>query len=568
MSNTHALFQQQFLNSTRERIYFRDCDGKLTWANQAFLEDAGKASVDDIVGTTLADIVLEPAIADILAEIEKHTSHRRKFQSRTQMRCRVASKDATVSLECHPIFAEAGNDNTFEGTVSRYSIEEICNDLGYDKTLIDSLMKSTHDCIYFKDRMSRFIRVSDSMIERLGAEDMESIIGKSDFDFWNHDCAQGFFDTEQEIIATGEPMMGQCDQELRHDGKMMWVISSKMPLVDEFGNVVGTFGISKDITELKQTELKLENTHKQLIQASRQAGMAEIATNVLHNVGNVLNSISVSISVGRELAKGQNLTNLRKVAQLLEENADNVGYLRNDPKGKALPGFIELSAQTLENTQQRLIDEFDNLHKHLNHVMTVVTMQQEYAGTKHVLEKMAISSLVEDAIQIGEGTLLQSGVGVKKQYLADVFADVEKHKVLQILINLIRNAKHACEDACSDREKVITISIDTPATDFFSIEIADNGVGIDPDNLTNIFTHGFTTKEMGKGFGLHSSANTAKQMGGSLIATSSGIGKGASFVLTLPVNPKQRTPQDTNHWIGESPSQIQLREKIETVATV
>ena len=568
MSNPHKLFQQQFLNSTQERVYFRDCEGKLTWANQAFLEDTGKASVDDIVGTTSSNIVLEPAVADIIAEVEEDTSRDRKFQCRTQLRTTVASEDAAISLECHPIFSEAGNDDTFEGTVTRYNIEEVCNFLGYDKILIDSLMENTQDSIYFKDRLSRFTRVSNSLVQKMGAEDMESVIGKTDFDFWDHDCAEGFFKSEQEIIATKTSIVAQCEEELRSDGKVMWVISSKMPLIDKYGNVVGIFGISKDITELKQTEVELENTHKQLIQASRQSGMAEIATNVLHNVGNVLNSISVSISVGRDLAKNQNVTNLRKAAQLLEENANNVGYLQDDPKGKAIPGFIKLSAQTLENSQQRLIEEFNNLHKHLNHVVTVVTMQQEYAGTKNVFEELEVSKLVEDAIQIGEGTLQQSRIGVEKQYQADVVADVEKHKVLQILINLIRNAKHACEDAPGDREKVITISIETPATDFFSIEVADTGVGIDPTNLTNIFNHGFTTKENGSGFGLHSSANTAKQMGGSLIATSAGIGQGASFVLTLPIKPKQRESQETDPWLGESPSQIRLRESMDTVSNV
>ena len=414
MSNPHALFQQQFLNSTRECVYFRDCEGKLTWANQAFLEHAGKSSLDDIVGTTLADVNLEPAVADILAEVEEDTFRDRKIQSRTQLRTTVASEDAAISLECHPIFAEVGNDDTFEGTVTRYSIEEVCNFLGYDKILIDSLMRNTQDSIYFKDRLSRFTRVSDSLVKRMGAKNMESVIGKTDFDFWDHDCAEGFFKSEQEIIATEKPTVAQCEQELRQNGKVMWVISSKMPLIDKHGNVVGIFGISKDISELKQTEVKLENTHKQLMQASRQSGMAEIATNVLHNVGNVLNSISVSISVGRDLAKNQNVSNLRKAAQLLEENAKNVGYLQDDPKGKAIPGFIKLSAETLEKSQQRLIEEFNNLHKHLNHVVTVVTMQQEYAGAKHVLEQLEVRTLVEDAIQIGEGTLQQSKVGVGK----------------------------------------------------------------------------------------------------------------------------------------------------------
>ena len=266
---------------------------------------------------------------------------------------------------------------------------------------------------------------------------------------------------------------------------------------------------------------------------------------MIHNVGNVLNSINVSIAVGRDLVKNQDLTNLQKVADLLEENVENCDYLLNDSKGKVLPGFIRLSAKTLGTTQEKLLAEFDNLRKHLDHVKTVVSMQQEYAGARNILKDLTVSSLVEDAIQIGEGSLRQSGVGVLTCFDKDFEATVEKHKVLQILINLIRNAKHACEDVADGREKEISITTDSPKDGFFTIEVADNGVGISQKNLNSIFNHGFTTKEKGNGFGLHSSANAAKEMGGSLIATSAGIGMGSSFVLTLPIKPKVRKPERT-----------------------
>ena len=286
--------------------------------------------------------------------------------------------------------------------------------------------------------------------------------------------------------------------------------------------------------------------------------MAEIATNVIHNVGNVLNSINVSIAMGRDLIKKQNVANLTKAADLLEENVNNSEFLVSNPKGKALPSFIKLSAKTLENTQEKLISEFDCLRKHLEHVKNVVSMQQEYAGAKHILEQLAVSSLVEDAIQIGEGALQQSGVSIVKCLDKDLEASVEKHKVLQILINLIRNAKHACEDTDDGRKREITITIDAPTENFFSIEIADNGVGISPDNLTNIFNHGFTTKENGKGFGLHGSANTAKEMGGSLIATSAGIGMGSSFVLSLPIKAKERRQVESTKSVSDTVADGQL----------
>jgi PAS domain S-box-containing protein len=541
MSNLNSL-HHQFFNKTSERIYFRDKDRKLTWANPSFFCDLASEDVSQLIGTTLAEIELESLIADTLGEVEGAVYENHESQTRSHLRGSMGNSNVTIFVECHPVHSE---DGVFAGVVGQYRIEEVSKYLGYEKILIDSLMKNTQDLIYFKDRNSKFTRVSESMIPRLGAKSIEDIIGKSDFDFWDMECAQGFFDDEQRIIDTGESISVQCEEELRVDGITSWVVSSKMPLYDENNEVIGTFGISKDVTELKQTELRLDQTHQELLEASRQAGMAEIATNVIHNVGNVLNSINVSIATGRDLTKNQDLSHLRKAADLLEENASNSGYLLNDKKGKILPGFIKLSAQTLENTREKLLAEFDNLKKHLTHVKTVVSMQQEYAGARNILKELKVSSLVEDAIQIGEGSLQQSGVGVITCFEENVEATVEKHKVLQILINLIRNAKHACEDAEDGREKEIKITVDTPTDDFFTIEIADNGVGISSENLTCIFNHGFTTKEQGKGFGLHSSANAAKEMGGSLIATSDGIGFGASFVLTLPIKPKVRKQTST-----------------------
>lgn len=536
MSNSLSQYQQKFFTKTSERIYFRDKDRKLSWANPSFFSDIASEDASQLIGTTLAEIEMEAVIVDILGEVEEAVYEDRESKALTKLRVAMGNSTVTVAVECHPVNSE---DGIFDGIVCQYRI--VAKEHSeYEKILIDNLMKNSQDLIYFKDRTSKFTRVSHSMVQRLGAENLEDVIGKSDFDFWDRECAQGFFEDEQKIIATGEPITGQCAEELRMDGLMSWVVSSKMPLFDENNQIIGIFGISKNITELKQAEIRLDQTHLELLEASRQAGMAEIATNVIHNVGNVLNSINVSIATGRDLIKKQDLAHLNKAADLLEENANTSGYLVNDSKGKVLPGFLKLSAKALKDTQEKLLDEFDNLRKHLVHVKTVVSMQQEYAGARNIVSDLEVSSLVEDAIQMGEGSLQQSGVGVVKSFGKNIEASVEKHKVLQILINLIRNAKHACEDTVDGRVKEICISIDTPVDDFFTIEIADNGVGISRDNLTSIFTHGFTTKENGKGFGLHSSANAAKEMGGSLIATSEGAGQGASFVLTLPIKPKER----------------------------
>ena len=122
---------------------------------------------------------------------------------------------------------------------------------------------------------------------------------------------------------------------------------------------------------------------------------------------------------------------------------------------------------------------------------------------------------------------------VERRFSPAPLARVDKHKVLQILINLLRNAKYALDDA-NRPDKRITISIE-PAGEQVRIAVADNGIGIAPENLARIFGHGFTTRQDGHGFGLHSGANAATEMGASLSVQSAGLGHGATFTLDLPV---------------------------------
>lgn len=538
-------FRSQFFRYTNQRVCFRDDRGKLLWANGSFLCDFGITSLDEAIGSKIESLAdNECALKNRLMEMESDVYKRKLSSPKSQLRTAIHQKKVVVSGECHPVL---NRRKQFIGISTSYNVEQVAHDSSYEKMMIESLINSSEDCIYFKDLNSRFIRCSDSMVNRLGAKSMDELVGKSDFDFWEPQCAQSFFDEEMEIIRTGRSISGVCQEEVRKDGQSSWVISSKMPLVDSNENIIGTFGISKDITELKNTEAKLENTHEQLLEASRLTGMAEIATNVIHNVGNVLNSINISISLGADLVRNQDASNLLRAANMLEENASSPDYLKSDSRGKVLPGFIRLSAQTLANSRARLIAEFENLRKHLEHVKNIVSMQQEFASAKQVLEPQDISSLVDDAIQMSEGTLGTSNFSINVSSPKRIHAIIEKHKVLQILINLIRNARHACEANPSPSEHRISISINTVGSDFFTIEVADSGIGILPEHLTCIFNHGFTTKETGKGFGLHASANTAREMGGSLIATSAGMGCGAAFVLTLPVRPKIRTPEITRN---------------------
>jgi C4-dicarboxylate-specific signal transduction histidine kinase len=175
----------------------------------------------------------------------------------------------------------------------------------------------------------------------------------------------------------------------------------------------------------------------------------------------------------------------------------------------------------------------DGLGKNIEHIKEIVAMQQSYARMSGVTEDLKADALVADALSINEGALGRHGVRVAREYQDVELVRVDKHKALQILINLIRNAKYAM-DASAKSDKILTMSIAPSADNRVRIQVRDSGIGIPPENLTLIFQHGFTTKKDGHGFGLHSSANAAREMGGSLTAQSDGPGQGAVFTLELP----------------------------------
>ncbi len=294
-------------------------------------------------------------------------------------------------------------------------------------------------------------------------------------------------------------------------------------------------GVMLDVTEAKVAETRLADLNKQFVETSRMAGMAEVATGVLHNVGNVLNSVNVSASLVLEKLRNSKAPKLGKASELLlGRNGDLADYLTHDPSGQKLPGYLAKLGQYLvaENTQ--LMTEVEQLSRNIEHIKEIVAMQQNYAKVSGVFENLPADRLVEDAIAMNIGAFERHGVTLDRRFHDVPSVRVDRHRVMQILINLIRNAKYALDDV-ERTDKRITVTITQVSAESVAISIGDNGIGISPENLTRIFGHGFTTRKDGHGFGLHSGALAAKEMGGTLAASSSGVGLGATFTLELPV---------------------------------
>jgi signal transduction histidine kinase len=289
------------------------------------------------------------------------------------------------------------------------------------------------------------------------------------------------------------------------------------------------------IFERQRAAKELEEANKELLDLSRRAGMAEVATGVLHNVGNVLNSVSVSATLLADGLRKSKVGNLRLATDMIRAKNGDLGvFLTTDPKGLLLPEYLAKAAGQLEKEHEEFGVEIASMTENIEHIKGIVAMQQHYAKVSGMKENLDAGELVEDALRMNYASLHRHRIRLVREVEGDLpKVCVDRHKVLQILINLIRNAKHALEDGTG--EKRLTVRVEPRFPWQVRISVSDNGVGIVSENLTKIFNHGFTTRQNGHGFGLHSGANAAKEMGGSLHVNSAGEGQGATFTLDLPV---------------------------------
>ena len=356
-------------------------------------------------------------------------------------------------------------------------------------------------------------------------------------DFWEEklheqDAAKAIR-TAHDKVAQAEPYTHEY-RMVAADGRTVWIRESATVLVEK-GRPVAVRGIFLDITREQLDAQQLDKLNRQLMDTSRQAGMAEVATGVLHNVGNVLNSVSVAATVVAERLRNSKLTNLRRTTALLREQGGQLAeFLTTDPKGRLIPEYLATVADQMAGEQAKLIEKMDSVGQHIEHIKEIVAMQQSYAKISGVYQDLPLAGLVEDALRMNVAAFDRHGIELVQELDPDIpLARVDRHKVLQILINLFRNAKYAMDGHIGQHKRLV-VRVGSAGPDRVRIIVADTGVGIAPELLTKIFNHGFTTKKDGHGFGLHSGANAAKEMGGTLTAFSEGPGKGAEFTLELP----------------------------------
>ncbi|MGK4004087.1 AAA family ATPase [Sorangium sp. So ce1036] len=300
-----------------------------------------------------------------------------------------------------------------------------------------------------------------------------------------------------------------------------------------FNNALVYEGLERRVEERTR---ELRSTQQKLVDAARRAGMAEIAGSAMHNVGNALNSVMVlRMQLSERLAESR-VPRLAQVAQLLRANRHDLGgFLASDPRGQRLIEYVEELSCHLAAEHEAACSELAELGECVSRIRDIVSDQLRNAGMKIIVESVMVASVIEDALRVGlnRAERAHHGIEVVCELAEEIRIETDRHRLLQIVTNLVTNARRAvCYSASSTRRVLIRCA--PLEGGGCSVEVEDTGVGIAPEHLGRLFQQGFTTWPEGTGLGLHASVLEARLLGATLRAESEGPGQGARFTLELP----------------------------------
>ena len=403
--------------------------------------------------------------------------------------------------------------------------------------LLALVAKYTDNAVVITDAHGRIEWVNDGF-ERITGYTSEEVIGKS---------PGGLLQGEETDPATIQHMRSCIKRRRGFDcelvnyskaGKKYWLAIEVRPIHDESGNVVKFIAIESDITDRKEAEAEKELLSQQFQVAARQAGMSEVATGVLHNVGNKLNSVCVSVDALQNFAKSyaKSTNRIEKAVELIQAHQDSLpDFFQNDERGRQLPTYFSAVTQSFTDLGVEFSNELELLSRNTEHIKEIVAAQNSISQLAGHVQLTEVGKLIHDCVQncqnLTDSSTTTLSVSIEP---TKIEVTLDSYKVIQILNNLLKNAFEAVEESQVGNPHVRIVAV--CRANRLGISVIDNGIGVAPEDIDRIFQFGTTTKADGNGFGLHHSANLATEMGGSLSVSSDGIGKGCKFELILPNN--------------------------------
>ncbi|MCP4682272.1 MAG: GHKL domain-containing protein [Desulfobacterales bacterium] len=278
----------------------------------------------------------------------------------------------------------------------------------------------------------------------------------------------------------------------------------------------------------------LKNAQANLLQQAHEVGMAEMAVGILHNIGNAITPAKVgTATLVKRLTLSPMRNNLNVAMDQIYTAMEKPPFIQDEEKDRLL-SVIKLLPESIKEEYDTIIDEIQQIRNKHEHIEEVISLQMRYARFSTDFEDVDINRLTEDALKIIDESIRKRSVQIIRDFSDIPVVRIEQSKFIQIIVNLIKNAYEAMETMESDdRQIIVTTFFEKGPPDHVVLSIKDKGIGFSPQDKEKLFKFGYTTKDKGTGFGLHSCANYLIAHKGSIEAMSRGRGLGAEFIVRL-----------------------------------
>ena len=400
-----------------------------------------------------------------------------------------------------------------------------------EKYFLDSLMDNMPDAIYFKDKESRMMRVSKYMAHHFGIT-VEDIIGKTDFDFQDAVHAKEAYEDEQNIQKTRTPKIDYIEKEIKKDGSESWVSTTKMPLINAHGEVVGTFGMSRDVTKIKMLE---QERHDAILDKAVAQGKFEIASDVMHDIGNAVVGFGSYLTRIRRMQNEDNPENLQNLAAFLEKQKATLAASVGEAKADAVVKMLSSMAQTQRTSQEEINKSISEQLNIITNIQEILNIQRQYISGHESQERKPVNmrNIINDSLSMLFASLDKMAIAVSLNIATDIpIIKGDRTKLMQALLNVFRNSIEAMD--MNAPEKIISVNAYSNSGQLV-LQVKDNGNGFDKLTADQLFGKGFTTKPSSSGMGLYNCKAILASHEGTIDITSEGQGKGSLTTIGFKI---------------------------------
>ena len=526
-------------------IIITDAAGCIKYVNPRFSRITGY-SASEVIGLNPRILKSGNTPPEVYTALWKAITHGREWRGTLQNRRKNGElfwEQATISS----VIDEHGRTSHYisfkEDITDQHTAEE---SLRKEQQLVQILMSTIPSRIYFKDLKSRFIRVNEAHAKHFGQASPDDLVGKTDFDFFTQEHAQAAYEDEQRIIQTGTPILNLVEKETWPDRPPTWVATTKMPLRDEHGTIVGTFGLSTDITEQKRNEEQRAALELQLHQAQKLESIGRLAAGIAHEINTPTQYVSDNIHFIRKA--------LGDLEHVLAAYTGLVQWLRaQGPIATDLATLLAPAEKVrLDYLRREIPVAISDAEEGLTRVTKIVRAMKNFSHPgQDTFTPIDLNQAIESTLTVSRN---------EWKYVAELVTDFDPQLPLipclpgefnQVILNIVVNAAHAIADVVGfNTGKKGTISVSTRLDgNWVEIRIRDTGTGIPLHAQPHVFEQFYTTKQIGKGTGQGlalARAVIVDQHAGTLTFETQ-PGTGTTFIIRLPLQQnapaKQGAPQ-------------------------